>query len=619
MKKLHLFILSLILSHWAVANSAFVASEETSHQTMFSQVAEGDIWGYYASETPTDKYIMIGGGTDTRAAIVISGDETVMGAQISAIRIPVWSANDVELMEQGTVWIAEDLQSGEKVLETPITQLVAGDYNEIPLPEPYTITGRVYAGFSCPGRVWVSAYDYYNVGYYNWESNGEWRYIYNQMPGLQVRLKNHHIPESAAQFAAPDIKPATCPGQTSLVTFHLLNKGLEKISSIDYTVIIDGKEDSRHLDISILNGMRQAKDVAIPITGSSKSGNYDVIMRIDKVNGKENALKEQACKTVFYGLSRQVERRSVMEIATSIKYPGCISGLVGMELAKKKYGDRFIGVVDHLSGPMDRDNDNQYTIQGLNAPCCLIDRRNGTYDPLDGVYDPYLDTFAPTATTNILEEALQVVPSVDVAVKGEWNADKTEVNVTCELEFLVDEAWKSYSVEYFIVADSVKGSGEGWNLVNEYSGSDSDDPNLKPYTGAPNPITDMVYNDVLIAQSIHSGFMSNQDIIAGEKKANSKTVTLKLSDKLAEAIDKDKVYVIAVAYRSGILGPIANAVKAKVTECSQPEGISTIGASSGSSGVYTLGGQLVQHDATSLKNLPNGLYIVNGRKVAVRK
>ena len=81
---------------------------------MFSQVAEGDIWGYYASETPTDKYIMIGGGTDTRAAIVISGDETVMGAQISAIRIPVWSANDVELMEQGTVWIAEDLQSGEK-------------------------------------------------------------------------------------------------------------------------------------------------------------------------------------------------------------------------------------------------------------------------------------------------------------------------------------------------------------------------------------------------------------------------------------------------------------------------------------------------------------------------
>lgn len=616
-----------MLPLWAVANNAFVASEETSHHTMSSQVAEGDVWGYYASGTLVNSYYSLGNPATTGHAIPFYGDETLKGAQITAIRVPVMSERDAEKMEQGTVWIAEDLKSGDKVREVPIPHITVGEYTEIPLPEPYTITEKwTYIGFTCPGVVSVNVYDYQTLGYYSWESYGAWRY--NYLPCLQFRVKNHHIPEAAAQFAAPNIKPATYAGQTSPVSFHLLNKGLEKISSIDYTVIIDGKEDSRHLDISILNGIEQARDVAIPVTGASQSGNYDVILRIDKVNGKENALKEQACKAVFYGLSRQVERRTLMEITTDIKYPGCISGLVGMKLAKEKYGDRFIGVVEHLSGLMDLDDYNQYTIQGINAPCCLIDRRHETYDPLDGIYDPYLDTFAPTATTNILEEALQVVPSVDVAVKGEWNADKTQINLTCDLEFLADEKWTSYSVEYLIVADSVKGSGDGWNLANEYAGRDIDDPNLKPYTGAPNPITDMVYNDVLIGRAIRTGLMRSHDIVAGEELTDSHTLTPKISDKLAEAIDKDKVYVIAVAYKDGILGPVANAVKAKVTECSQPDGITTVEVSSCPSGVYTLDGRLLQHDATSLKDLPSGLYIVrsaeeclqgkNGRKVVVR-
>lgn len=617
MKKLHFFFLALTLPLWAEAKTGMVFSEEGDDGIIASQQAEGDIWGYYASETPVNSYYSIGDPASTRHAIIFRADETLRGAQITAIRVPVMNERYAEIMEQGTVWIAEDLKSGEKVREVPIPHLTVGEYTDIPLPEPYTITEeRTYVGFTCPGQVSINAYDYNTLGYYYWESRGAWKYIYNYLPCLQFRLKNHHIPEAAAQFAAPDIKPATYAGHTSPVTFHLQNMGLEKISSIDYTIIIDGKEDSQHLDVSILNGMSQARDVAIPVTGASQSGNYDVILRIDKVNGKENALKEQPCKTVFYGLSRQVERRTLMEMTASIREPGCISGLVGMELAKKKYGDRLISVVEHLSGPMDIDEYNEYTIPGLYAPCCQIDRRNGTYDPLDGLYDPYQDTFAPTATTNVLDEAIQVVPSVDVSVKGEWNADKTEINVSCEVEFLVDEPRNHYSIDYFIVADSVRGTGKGWYMSNEYYGTSNDDPNLKPYTELNRTITDVVYNDVLIRQAYNS-FMGYGEIIAGEKKTNSETLALSLSDELAAAVDKDEVYVIAVVYKNSILGPVANAAKAKVTECSHPEGIATIGASLQPTGVYTLGGQLVRRDAKSLKSLPRGLYIVNGRKVAV--
>ena len=602
---------------WAEAKTGMVFSEEGDDGIIASQQAEGDSWGYYASETPVNSYFSLGDPASTRHAIPFYGDETLRGAQITAIRVPVMNERDAEIMEQGTVWIAEDLKSGDKVREVPIPHLTVGEYTDIPLPDPYTITEKqIYVGFTCPGHVSVNVYDYNSLGYYSWESYGAWRYNYNYLPCLQFRLKNHHIPEAAARFAAPNIKPATYAGHTSPVTFHLQNMGLEKISSIDYTVIIDGKEDSQHLDVTVLNGIEQARDVAIPVTGASLAGNYDVVLRIDKVNGKENALKEQPCKTVFYGLNRQVERRTLMEMTASIREPGCISGLVGMELAKKKYGDRFIGVVEHLRSPMEIDKYARYTVRGLNAPCCQIDRRNGTYAPLDGLYDPYQDTFAPTATTNVLDEAIQVVPSVDVSVKGEWNADKTEVNVSCEVEFLVDEPRNRYSIDYFIVADSVRGTDEDWYMVNEYFDTSSDDPNLKPYTEFYSPIANVVYNDVLISQTYDS-FMSYQDIIAGEKKTNSKTVALSLSDELAAAVDKDEVYVIAVVYKNSILGPVANAAKAKVTECSHPEGIATIGASLQPTGVYTLGGQLVRRDATSLKSLPKGMYIVNGRKVAV--
>ena len=95
---------------------------------------------------------------------------------------------------------------------------------------------------------------------------------------------------------------------------------------------------------------------------------------------------------------------------------------------------------------------------------------------------------------------------------------------------------------------------------------------------------------------------------------NEYTLTLPASGELAQAIDKDQLYVVAIVTNAD--GSIANAAKAKVG--SSDTGIDGVAVDSRTVDVYSLNGTLVKKDATSLKSLPHGIYIVNGKKVVIK-
>ena len=529
--------------------------------------AEGDVWGYFAGEKPMQA-IAFGGVQTTDVAIFIPGDETMVGAQITAIRIPAGSNNDLSIYEQGTAWLAESLEGDVKVREVQMQDMKEWDYTEFILSEPYTITEKgVYVGFSCPGNVFICYvneesqpgggwWKSYDGSWYNYSN--AYRFV------IQARVKGHHLPTISAHATETE-RNITYPGVAANIPFTLYNDGLASINSIDYTLLVDGKKEQHHLDLSVDAGISQRKTIDIEITGPAQPNKtYNVTLTIDKVNGQNNTSPQKALTQQFQNLSRQVVRRTVMEEGTGTWCTYCPRGMAAMQEAKDKYGDRFIGIAVHSSysntsgiDPMDIGS---YGMSFYSFPSCEIDRSGMQFDP-------YLDTFSPNAKINILDAALQMATDVDVTVKGVWNVDMTKVYATSEAEFLGNG--QNYSVVYALVADGVKGSGQNWNQSNYYSGLHSYDvdPYMKPYTDAPDPITDMTFNDVLIGSSYENTWRNMASPYSGTftpgcKKTNSYTLSLPTEGELAQAIDKEQVYVVAMVLNAD--GTIANAAKAKV-------------------------------------------------------
>ena len=244
----------------------------------------------------------------------------------------------------------------------------------------------------------------------------------------------------------------------------------------------------------------------------------------------------------------EIVRNVVMEEATGTWCGWCIRGFVAMKQAKEQFGDRFIGIAVHGGDMMDIGS---YYNLGLNGyPSCLIDRDGEEYDP------SYL---------HIVRQRMDMAPTAGVSVKGEWNADKTKVTATSETQFLADG--NGYRVAYTLVADGLKGTSSRWYQQNYYSGNSSTDPDLQYYCEQDNPITDMVYNNVMVSSSYNSSGQNlatsfGGSVKKGDKKTNSYTLSLPTTSELAAAIDKSQVYVVAIVTNPD--GTIANAAKAKV-------------------------------------------------------
>lgn len=246
---------------------------------------------------------------------------------------------------------------------------------------------------------------------------------------------------------------------------------------------------------------------------------------------------------------RKVTRHTVMEEATGCWCQWCIRGIIGMKKAKEKYGDQFIGIAIHSSDVMDIDS--YIDLHPSGYPTCRVDRAEEEYYPDD---------------ISHVEDALKLIPTVDVTVTGTWNSDKTKVNVSSVTELLTNA--KGFSVAYALVGDHVKGSSNKWYQNNGYSGTNSTDPDYQKYAKLPSTITDIAFDDVMIGSSYNTQGENlaspfTGDFKAGLKKRNTYTLSLPSDQELANAIDKDQVYVVAIVTNAD--GTIANAAKAKVT------------------------------------------------------
>lgn len=515
-------------------------------------VAEGDIWGYWTEKYPNGSYYYYADGP-TGAAMFIPGDDNLIGAQITAIRIPT-DRGDIDVLEQlGTAWLSESLDDSVKVREVQMANLEDNDYVDLILSEPYTITDKgVYVGYSCPEKMHFCLLpDGFDGGTYLYDYyDDEWYYYNGYRPMWQVRIKNHNIPSVAAHFGDANIS-FSYPGETTLCSFNLYNDGLAPISSIDYTIVVNGVSELRHEDLYAYSGMGMEKILNITFTSPSSSvDTYQVELVINQVNGLANIEDNLISVNEFTNLSKKVTRKVVMEEFTGTWCGWCPRGMAGMLKANDLFGDLFIGIAIHDGDEMELPY-GSYDYYSGSFPSSLISRINNRQ-----AYDPYYDM-------DVLESVLLMPTPVDVSVNGVWNEDRTQIIATSEAEFL---GGSGYSVAYVLVADGLYNSN--WAQSNYYSGygTYSDDPYLSQFVNAPDPISDITFNDVMVASSFvnrrNSADAYTGDFSAGTVKSNTFTLTLPTEGELADAIDKSQLYVVALVFNAD--GSIANAAKSKV-------------------------------------------------------
>jgi len=524
------------------------------------QQADGDLWGYYIGDII--KGLWSEGGI-SEVAMFIPGDKALIGGQITAIRVPVYAnKTSIDLSEKGFAWLAESLDDEKKIRTVAMHDVIGGKYNEFVLAEPYTISEKgVYVGVTYPEYQWGLMINTINGGvgvndsycYRKEGSNGWWRTANDRLT-LQVRVNNHQLVDLGA-LCKPTAYDFSYPDDNTFSIFPICNNGLKPITDIDYTIAVNGQKESRHMDLTVDAGIGQYTNAFIDLKGPLVAdNNYEISITIDKVNGQENKESAKTLVQPFQNLSRCVERHSVMEEGTGTWCIHCPRGLAAMAKAKDLFGDKFIGISIHDNDPMDINDNGGISFWGF--PSCYIDRynRGDFFDPYDYV--------------EALGQTLKVATDVVVTVSGAWDDNKTKVAINSEVEFLANGK-KGHKIFYVLVADGLKHAGSSWNQANYYSGFSyyADDPYLKPYVDAANPMTNVTFNDVMIANSYSYHIYQHNPFegyipTAGEKKQNNYTLALPCTGELAEAIDKDQVYVVAIVLNED--GTIANAAKAKV-------------------------------------------------------
>lgn len=305
-------------------------------------------------------------------------------------------------------------------------------------------------------------------------------------------------------------------------------------------------------------------------------------------------------------------RATVVEEHTGTWCTWCPRGYVGMEHMRERYGDaNYIGIAIHrtsggVTDPMHCESYTAYMQKYQNGfPNCTINRVKSC-DPtvynLESTYRERADLVSPAAIS-IMADA-SAIESVD-----------TEVTV----EMLNDTPYHTYGIAWVITEDNVG----PYPQKNAYSGGTQAMGGFENMSSRPN----IIFNDV--ARRIVD-WKGNRNVLpaamdAGKKYTVNRTITLSGVDKPSNAtviallIDTATGEII-----TGAKAPLGD--KSGLTLTPQAPRVAvegnTVTLASGSmpTTVYTLTGSAVATlQPGASVTLPDGLYVMNGTKINIKK
>lgn len=373
-------------------------------------------------------------------------------------------------------------------------------------------------------------------------------------------------------------------GASFVPTFKVISSSEGEVSSIDYTVTLDGTATSYTQTFAqpIPAGFNQMASFACSLSAPATAGAYPVQFSIDKVNGEPLAKPATATYTQKV-VSRAARKMSVVEEFTGTECGWCVRGWVGMEKVKNELPTKACVIALHQfneNDPMYGDYYHRPSFTG-GAPTAVIDRGVKSTDPY---YGDKVDNRNEGIINAVLRSA-NVLPEVDITHLEAAYSDEamTQIAATATTEFLTD--MEGSSMVFVLTADSLSG-GKAWRQTNFYGsmeGPSNDvypdrDPELYKFCQGQElgqTFISLIYNDVMIGSSWPSATAPNEVDPFSTTKVNttatsSYTLTLPATGSLASALRREEIFVTAMVLRAD--GSIANAARCRVAMPESPDG-----------------------------------------------
>ena len=543
-------------------------------------------WGHYTGEYSSDLDGLNTGYNANNVALRIPGEAPFVGKRIVGVRVPlgmIVSAAEVNS------WIATDLTLPMHYAAYMPTGFPSEGYNTILFEEPYRVpdTG-CYVGYEVFFSTLIEDYSfpviydshqkveggmYLQYGTQEWSEQGSDLGI----SAMQVIFEDFDLSDSYATFGTVEHQ-VTVAGTPQTWAFPITITSAEPVTTIDYTITVDGESHNATAAVNIPAGTDQKGSVTVPFTAPEDAlREYSVVLTVNSINGHANGLTTPTTSR-FVNVSREVQRRSVVEELTGTGCGNCPRGFIGMQHLREVYGDRFIGMAIHrynADDPMVCDYIDSSVLGLTGAPSANIDRKFPC--------DPYLGHDSHQHSCLIVDDFapyVQIPALASVGFSTAWgDAQHTSVVISAETEALTDD---TYDIVYAVVADGLTGSSMAWKQHNYYS---SDDPSEWPedlWLFCRNGDLGLAsfswaYDDVVVASSYDENCQSVATplgfLAAGEVASSSFTLNLPTSGMLSKALQMtDDIYAVVLVLNSR--GEVAQAEKVKVG--TQSEGVDTV-------------------------------------------
>ena len=263
-------------------------------------------------------------------------------------------------------------------------------------------------------------------------------------------------------------------------------------------------------------------------------------------------------------LTRQVERKALIEEYTSMGCMNCPRGFIGLEKAKEVYGDKVILVAVHNN---DRLKCAKYInqineVSRLGLPRANVDRYIKGVDPYYGSsYD------ANFGLGKDIDAALDVPAVAEIIAGGSVEGDVLTMKADVKFLFSGDA---NYALSFVVTEDGM--THEKWTQRNGLVGTASYDPLFDKWVNGTDPMHGIVFDHVAItAVDIDEGIAGSIPATVVEEENISYETTYDLSSS-TKIMNRDNLSVIAILIDK-TTGQIANSDIIKMSDILAIDGV----------------------------------------------
>lgn len=378
------------------------------------------------------------------------------------------------------------------------------------------------------------------------------------------------------------------------------------VRSLKVDLAIDGKAiDLKEIETYLLPN--HESQILIDWPTSIQGRNHDVTLDVSEIDGVPDAIKFNSSDSLSlsFPANTHFPRKVVMEECTGAWCGYCPRGIASIKQAYKTYPDNFLAIALHKEDEMYPSNKSY----------------DGIIDQFEFVPNSFinrLSTFDPSwpQLWDIIFDLKDTGDAIITASAYFSKTDSTYVDVDTETIFGFDDNGSTkYSIAYVILEDSVG----PYIQTNYYSDPFAeDDPDYWMNDWVHKDFQTLVlYNDV--ARAIYDDYRGTAGSVP-EVITEGEKYSYHYSLRLPDNIQNKKNIRVATLLIDGYSGEILNADCTKVVY--DPEKASGIAMPCLSEtrvfDIYSINGVKIRNKATSLDDLPKGIYIINGKKVVVK-